>query len=490
MSSLYANNVYASDINNSPLGAGRSEQNPTIERRQQQARESLGNTLLIGAGPAAIQMAVLLAGGWVKQLGIASRSSDHWSDFQAQYKAAGQVSVVPAKLTLTSLAGVACFECCYGQLDKIENQWDTMVLCVPADGYQKVLKQIPLQKLDRIQRVILLSSSFGAHLVVNHQFQCVGQHVEVVSLSTYFAATKGDRTENNEGKCSNSRVNVITKARKKRIYLASYPSPEPSTISNTQAALVHMWGSVGIDVVILSDCFSVEARSITAYVHPPLFVNEFSLNQLLDQSGPPKYMYKLFPEGPITPVVMKEMVQLWKDISSIVRRVHAEPINLLKFLNDDNYPVLEKSIRRFDIDNFDKYTADKQEYLLYVRYASILVDPFSEPNKEGRYFDFSAVPFPKAVDENNVLIVPRVPLEDMKAMYVFYDLAKAFQLPVVAVSRFVERFEQWFETHLQHESITQNHQLIEQLKQSSQQVAEIILHSLDLDSDSEKSKEA
>lgn len=451
------------------------------DREKQQARDQLGNVLLIGAGPAAVQMAVILNRGWTQQLGIASRCSDHWFDFLLQYKQRGQVSVAPAKPSLTSLAGVAQFDKCYEQFTDIDNHWDTIVLCVPADRYRNVLKELPLQQLDKIKRVILLSSSFGSHLVVNEQFQQANCQVEVVNFSTYFAATKGVILDDVEKQPRSSRVNVMTKARKKRIYISSYPSGNQAIESRVTKVLVDVLNSVNIDVVVLADCFSVEARSITAYVHPPLFVNQFSLDQILQKDGPPKYMYKLFPEGPITPTVMKDMVQLWKDISTIVRRLKAEPINLLKFLNDDNYPVLEQSIARHDIENFTQFTTDKQEYLLYVRYASILVDPFSEPDETGRYFDFSAVPFPKAAFYGGVLTLPRIPFEDMKAIYVFYFLAKALQLPVEAVSEFVIRFEKWFNTHVKNEKNGLSNELIDDVKQSSQHIVNIILTSLDHD---------
>ncbi|MDE8604801.1 opine metallophore biosynthesis dehydrogenase [Marinomonas sp. RSW2] len=455
-------------------------------QKDQKNREALGNTLLIGAGPAAVQMAVIFARGWTQRLGIASRCSDHWSDFLQQYKQLNQVSVRSTKPALSSLAGTAHFDQCYEQLTHIDNQWDTIVLCVPADCYQHVLKQIPLQQLDKIKRVILLSPSFGSHLIVKHQFQCTNRNIEVLSFSTYFAATKStvfnDKNtvlKDVSDKWISSRINVITKARKKRIYISASNLVDQKRSSHVMGVLVDMLNSVDIDVITMADCFSVEARSITAYVHPPLFVNPFSLEQILKKTGPPKYMYKLFPEGPITPTAMKEMVQLWKEISKIVIRLNAEPINLLKFLNDDNYPVLEESIGRFDIENFEKYPTNKQEYLLYVRYASILVDPFSEPDDAGRYFDFSAVAFPKASYHGDVFTLPRVPLEDMKAMYVFYFLAKALQISVMAISEFIFRFETWFETNFRLEKNNLNNKLINNLRQSSQHVVDIILNSLD-----------
>ena len=54
-------------------------------------------------------------------------------------------------------------------------------------------------------------------------------------------------------------------------------------------------------------------------------------------------------------------------------------------------------MREVDIENFENLPAIHQEYLLYVRYTAILIDPFSNPDDQGAYFDFSAVPY-KHVD--------------------------------------------------------------------------------------------
>ena len=401
---------------------------------------ALENTLILGAGPAAIQVSVMLKRGWTKKLGIVSRESAQWLAFQQQYDDAGQVSVVPAKPILAGLAGHANFDVRYASLASVTNQWQTLILCVPADSYRDVIEKLPLQRLDKIKRVVLLSPSFGSHLIVSHQFEHFGFNVEIICLSTYFAATKG--VVLNDG--NSSRVNVITKAHKKRIYISSYCSENQREQSDTVSVVSNILNSVNVKVKKLTDCFSVEARSITAYVHPPLFVNNYSLDAILPNSGPPKYMYKLFPEGPITPAVIKEMRLLWQEISTIVTRLGASPINLLQFLNDDNYPVLDESIPRENIERFVSYSSDKQEYLLYARYSSILIDPYSQPNEAGRYFDFSAVPFPKSTYYNGRLKLPRVPLEDMKAIYVFQYLAQALKIKTPCISQISARFENWY----------------------------------------------
>ena len=56
-----------------------------------------------------------------------------------------------------------------------------------------------------------------------------------------------------------------------------------------------------------------------------------------------------------------------------------------------------------DIEHFEILPDILQEYLLYVRYTAILIDPFSQPDENGHYFDFSAVPFKQVYKMNRML---------------------------------------------------------------------------------------
>src|SRR5690606_17700105 len=144
-----------------------------------------------------------------------------------------------------------------------------------------------------------------------------------------------------------------------------------------------------------------------------LFMNDFSLGVIFGQTALPKYVYKLFPEGPITATLISEMLCQWKEISALVRMLGAKPLNLLQFMVDDNYPIRPESIARNHIDDFAKLDPIHQQYLLYIRYASLLIDPYSEPDREGKYFDFSAVPLRSVfINHEGAWDIPRMPKED------------------------------------------------------------------------------
>ncbi|WP_249664128.1 opine metallophore biosynthesis dehydrogenase, partial [Lysinibacillus sp. D4B1_S16] len=103
----------------------------------------------------------------------------------------------------------------------------------------------------------------------------------------------------------------------------------------------------------------------------------------------PKYVYKLYPEGSITYTTIRLMLNYWKEMMAVVNYLHILPLNLLKFMVVDNYPLHPESIDGQEIENFNQLEPIHQEYLLYIRYASLLIDAFSKPDQDGNYFDFS-----------------------------------------------------------------------------------------------------
>jgi hypothetical protein len=168
-----------------------------------------------------------------------------------------------------------------------------------------------------------------------------------------------------------------------------------------------------------------ETRNISLYVHPPLFMNEITLGAVFDDPGPPRYVYKLFPEGPITPALVRAVVAQWRELTAVVVRLGARGVDLLRFMLEDSYPVRPESIGPADVAAFEHLPTIHQEYLVYVRYASLLVDPFSRPDRDGRYFDFSAIPirpvFRNAAGEWDV---PRMPKEDHYRTKVIQGVAR------------------------------------------------------------------
>ncbi|MCR8842700.1 opine metallophore biosynthesis dehydrogenase [Paenibacillus sp. SC116] len=390
-----------------------------------------GDTLLIGAGPAAIHVAVQLSRGWSSKLGLLNREGPHAArllhDLEKSQQCVSSRVHGEEYQHLEGTVRLHRFYAGYTSLE-VDGSWKTIIICTPCDSYRDVIRQLQLERLPFVHTIVLLSPSFGSNLLVTSELPLV-RSIDVISLSTYFAATKFD---------SASMTTSYTKAMKKKIYAASNQSSSWSI-----EPLQRFISGLGIQCDIVSNPLEAESRSITMYVHPPLFINEFSLDQILSHEPSKKSMYKLYPEGPITSQVIHVMVELWREISRFLISCGSKPINLLQFMNDDNYPVREENLSRYEIEHFVELEPIHQEYLLYIRYSSLLIDPFSSTDEQGKYFDFSAVPYKQVYqDECGRWLIPRIPFEDYKRLKVLSRMAELMDVNMPQTLQLIQLFEQ------------------------------------------------
>jgi hypothetical protein len=231
--------------------------------------------------------------------------------------------------------------------------------------------------------------------------------------------------------------NAITTGVKRKVFIGSTRAP-----SRRVEQLRTLYESSGIALEVMNSPIEAEARNISLYVHPPLFMNDLTLSAVFDEASARKYVYKLFPEGPITPQLIRSMLASWKEISAIGERLHLNGVNLLKFMTDDNYPVRPESLARHDIEQFVRLEAIHQEYLLYVRYASLLIDPFSEPDRDGKYFDFSAVPIRSIFrNKEGLWDIPRMPKEDYYRIKILQGIARRLDSACPTLDLFIATYE-------------------------------------------------
>ena len=119
------------------------------------------------------------------------------------------------------------------------------------------------------------------------------------------------------------------------------------------------------------------------------------------------------------------MLELSEDYKRLLNHLGVEEINLLRFLNDDSYPVPSRMVSRRWIDHFPQLAPAEQRYALFTRYTALLVDPYSEPDAQGRYYDFSAVRVTRVFQNAQGLwCLPRVPLEDVRKLRALVLLAE------------------------------------------------------------------
>lgn len=390
-----------------------------------------GNTLIVGAGPAGIHVAVDVSRGWCDRLGLLNRPGAHTDKIKQELSQTENKILLEARVEkFKHLAAEATVTRFYEGFQGIEDIWDTIFICTPSDSYTDLIDALQLSSLQAVKRIILLSPGIGSNLLVQSRLGDSNERIEVISFSTYYAATKFESA-------TGSILTSSIKGLKRKVYVAS-----SHTDSRFTYAVQTFFESIGVRCGVLRHPVEAESRSITTYVHPPFFLSEFSLNEIFAKSPSKKSMYKLYPEGPITQHAIRAMLNLWKEVSEFVRSFGAEPMNLLQFLNDDNYPVHEVTLSRDDIENFVEFDAVKQEYLLYIRYSSILIDPFSQPDANGNYFEFSRVPYKQVYqDKDGKWVIPRIPYEDYKRLKLFHGLAQKVNVSMPQTAELIALFE-------------------------------------------------
>ncbi|KEK22126.1 opine metallophore biosynthesis dehydrogenase [Bacillus gaemokensis] len=390
----------------------------------------LKRVLLLGTGPTSIQISM----NFKKQLGcyvgIVGRQSARSEDYFAALTQNNLLIRVSVQNEMHKNMGGECFidQAFYGYRE-IEGKWDTIILSVTTDVYIEVLKQINDDILKQVKCIILISPTFGSNSLVSNYMNQLNPEVEIISFSTYYSDTRW---------MHNKPLNhVITTAVKKKVYIGS-----THYSSKNVERLCRIYEQLGIVLETMKSPIEAETRNISLYVHPPLFMNDFSLSAIFGELDSQKYVYKIYPEGPITQYLIRDMLSQWKEIMNIVEKINIPDINLLKFMTDDNYPVGLKSLSRHDIENFNHLELIHQEYLLYIRYTSLLIDPFSKPDKEGRYFDFSAVPFGRMfVNKEGCLDIPRMPKEDYYRIKIIQGIGKYLNLNCPTIDKFINTYE-------------------------------------------------
>ncbi|MBD0381839.1 opine metallophore biosynthesis dehydrogenase [Paenibacillus sedimenti] len=386
--------------------------------------------LIAGTGPASIQMAVLLKSHLDCCVGIVGRQSVRSEPFFATLKQSDQrVRVDIQNEKHHALQGECRIDHVFHGYETVAGHWDTVILAVTADAYTEVLKQLNDQVLRQVMCVVLLSPTFGSGALIRHFMNDGNSETEIISFSTYLGDTRWVH--------SNPSNRVMTTGVKKKVFIGSTHAP-----SRNVEKLQSIYEPLGIALEVMKSPIEAETRNISLYVHPPLFMNDFALSVLFSEVSTKKYVYKLFPEGPITQILIRQLLASWKEISAIIEKLRINGVNLLKFMTDDNYPVRPESLSRHDIDQFVHLETIHQEYLLYVRYASLLIDPFSEPDQNGTYFDFSAVPIrPIFVNKEGYWDIPRMPKEDYYRIKIIQGIARYLDSSCPTIDQFISTYE-------------------------------------------------
>ncbi|MBU7315033.1 opine metallophore biosynthesis dehydrogenase [Paenibacillus oleatilyticus] len=386
--------------------------------------------LVLGTGPVSIQLAVTLKNRLNGCVGIVGRQSVRSESFFTALKQNNRfIRADIQNEKHRAMKGECLVDHVFHGYGTITGEWDTLILSVTADAYIGVLKQIDKQLLQQIKCIVLVSPTFGSNSLIRNYMHGLASDAEIISFSTYLGDTRWmhDRPSNH----------VITTAVKKKLFIGSTRHP-----SRNVETLCELYEQLGIALEVMQAPLEAETRNISLYVHPPLFMNDFSLRVIFGEVRTKKYVYKMYPEGPITQYLIRDMLAQWKEITSMIETMNMKGINLLKFMTDDNYPVRLESLSRHDIDNFNELETIHQQYLLYIRYTSLLIDPFSEPDQEGKYFDFSAVPIRTLfVSREGEWDIPRMPKEDYYRIKIIQGIATYVGSKCPTIDKFIRTYE-------------------------------------------------
>jgi staphylopine/pseudopaline/yersinopine synthase len=393
--------------------------------------KSFKNVLLLGTGPTALQLGLNFKKALSSRVGFAGRTSVRSEKFFASLAEHGHlVQVAVQNRKHEKMQGQFIVDDVFFQYEEVVGTWDTLILAVTTDAYLDVLTALHKNTLKDVKTVILISPTLGSNYLVHHYMKQFNAQVEVISLSTYFGDTRWVSSYPSN--------QVLTTAVKKKVYLGS-------TNSSSEAVekLVNLYKRLNLTIEVMKTPIEAETRNISLYVHPPLFMNEVSLSYIFKKEKHQKYVYKMYPEGPITPSLIKNMLNQWKEIMSIISKLNVKQMNLLKFMTEDNYPVRRESLSLDNIERFSELDSIHQEYLLYVRYASLLVDPFSEPDEHGRYFDFSAVPLRTVfMNKEQKFDIPRMPKEDYYRLKMIQAIARYVECDCPTIDQFLKAYKE------------------------------------------------
>lgn len=395
-------------------------------------KNTINNVLIFGNGPVALHLYITLKKQNSSKVGIKVRDSLKANNFLKELREEKFILEGQIQTELPSVAyGKVYVENLIQENEKIFDEWENFILATPCDAYFSILKSIPLISLKNLKLIILVSPEIGSAYFLKHWLEKLGRgDIEVISFSNYFGAT------NLLGGFS---TKIMINALKGKIYLSS---------TNLKSGELDKWTrylkNMKIEGIVCKNPLIAESKNITIFVHSPFLFNNVSLNQIFLKDSQKRYIYKLYPEGPITKYSIQNMVELYHEIMELYQKMGIETFNLLQFLND-SYPVLEESLHLDEIMSFTEKTRIEQIFLLYVRYCCILIDPYSIPDKEGKYFDFSKVEYSKIyLDKENKWTIPRRPAEDYAKLNLLFYLSNYYCSPNAVIEKCLKKYEEFY----------------------------------------------
>lgn len=116
---------------------------------------------------------------------VSAKAQQFWQAYQN----AQQLEVQVQNDLHMALAGTATLGRLYELYEAVEPHYDVLVLACTADAYSQVIQQLSPAVRQQLKHVVLVSPTFGSHMVVQQQFSAEQPNIEVISFSTYLGDT-------------------------------------------------------------------------------------------------------------------------------------------------------------------------------------------------------------------------------------------------------------------------------------------------------------
>lgn len=305
--------------------------------------------------------------------------------------------------------------------ESLPQSYRLIFVAVPFHVAKKTLHAVlKAGKVAQESVVVVLSSGLGVSAELASLSKAFpDQRFSVVGFSHFYAAAKFQQEK------------FVVRAVKKRIHLGG-----PSAARELLGPYLNTLKTYGVQVKEHDHVLDAECRNLNLYVHSALGMSRHSLEATFSLASHPRYLYKLYPEGPLSPQTMRGYTGLLDELHGLFAYLGRANWNFLEYLQVEGYPVPEVYLKARDVARFPQYSLRRQSELLYARYTGLLVDPYSVPDQDGRYFDFSAVRI--ASIQDNAL--PRMPGEELYNLWVARGISRALNLRLPWIGRLLRNF--------------------------------------------------
>ena len=362
-----------------------------------------GVCLVIGLGASAATLLHLLRSRSTKLLVYSRKSANGLQIHDELLETTG--SIINRGL-IVGETKLDCFCLDLASLRGPKSTVDNIFLCTQNDDYAAIVGELSKNGILKPgQNIIGISARLGSSLEITKVLTELGHDPKkftLASFSVYYAATKCHRDK---------RTEFETRALKAEVKVG-FSQGNPQLATN----LKNMLGALGIRLAIADDPLEAEMRNNNLYGHAQLTVQNRILHDIFDERSDRLYLFRLEPEGCLSRETALQMSKSEAEISEILRTIHLDPPNIMQMFLSDMYPI-PGFLTTIETESFPLMRTEEKADILFQYFLALQKNPITgKPQLE-------AVKLVKAVLENGIYIVPRIPGEDYSGIVLLTELA-------------------------------------------------------------------